>query len=157
DDHRPAADRSEAAAAEARGRLALCAAVVRRAVRAAGAPSIDALPAAGDDRGLTTLDAYERWAEAYPPVAHNPAMGAEQSIVEPLLRRFRARRALDVGTGSGRYLSILSSTGARVIGVDFSRAMLARSIGTRVRADANALPFGSGSFDLVNASLIAGD
>jgi malonyl-CoA O-methyltransferase len=106
---------------------------------------------------LTTLEAYERWAETYPPVAHNPVMRAEQSVVEPLLRRLRPRRALDVGSGSGRYLPILASAGAHTVGVDFSRAMLSRSNGARVCADAYALPFQSASFDVVNASLMAGD
>ncbi|PYQ81782.1 MAG: hypothetical protein DMG03_19160 [Acidobacteria bacterium] len=54
-------------------------------------------------------------------------MHAEQAIVEPLLLRLRARRALDVGTGTGRYLPILASTGAAVVGVDRSWAMLTRS------------------------------
>ena len=102
--------------------------------------------------------AYELWAETYPAVAHNPVMRAEQSVVEPLLRRVRARRALDVGTGSGRYLSILSSTGARVVGIDLSMAMLSQSgAAPRVCADAHALPFGRAAFDLVNASLMVGD
>lgn len=106
---------------------------------------------------MTTIDAYERWAETYPPVAHNPVMRAEQSVVEPLLRRLCPRRAIDVGTGSGRYLSILASAGARAVGVDLSRAMLTRSSGTRICADAYSLPFRRGAFDLVNASLMAGD
>jgi malonyl-CoA O-methyltransferase len=111
---------------------------------------------------LNALEAYERWAETYPPIAHNPVMRAEQAVVEPLLRGLRPRRALDVGTGSGRYLPILASTGASVVGVDFSWAMLTASgtrgqPGDRVQADARRLPFRSASFDLVNASLMAGD
>jgi len=51
---------------------------------------------------LATHEAYELWADTYPPVAHNPLMRLEQEIVEPLLLHIRATRALDVGTGSGR-------------------------------------------------------
>jgi len=109
---------------------------------------------------LPTRDAYALWAESYPPVAHNPLMRVEQSVVEALLAHIRARRALDVGTGSGRYLPLLRSTGAStVLGVDFSLAMLRRGSAApgRVCGDACRLPFRRASFDLINASLMVGD
>jgi malonyl-CoA O-methyltransferase len=108
---------------------------------------------------LPARDAYELWAESYPPVAHNPLMRVEQDVVEPLLARIRATRALDVGTGSGRYLPLLRATGASaVVGVDFSLAMLRRGAAAgRVCGDACRLPFQRASFDLINASLMVGD
>jgi malonyl-CoA O-methyltransferase len=108
---------------------------------------------------LRARDAYELWAESYPPVAHNPLMRVEQDVVEPLLARIRATRALDVGTGSGRYLPLLRATGASaVVGVDFSLAMLRRGAAAgRVCGDACRLPFQRASFDLINASLMVGD
>jgi malonyl-CoA O-methyltransferase len=135
---------------------------------------------------LAAKAAYALWAETYPAVAHNPLMRAEQEVVQPLLTHIRATRALDVGTGSGRYLPLLESTGAStVVGVDFSLAMLARGAdrlrrATAVRrstakaeaprhgdpascramcicADACRLPFRRGAFDLINASLMVGD
>jgi malonyl-CoA O-methyltransferase len=123
---------------------------------------------------LQPREAYELWADTYPATAHNPLMEVEQSIVERLLAQVDAHRALDVGTGSGRYLPILAANGARVIGVDMSMAMLARveeqaepvaaAKGRRSRpgrriicADACRLPFRRGTFDLVNASLMVGD
>jgi malonyl-CoA O-methyltransferase len=114
---------------------------------------------------LAPRDAYQLWAATYPPFAHNPLMRVEQSVVGPLLAQVRAARALDVGTGSGRYLPLLVSAGAgAVVGLDFSMAMLARGIGEqpggaarRVCADATRLPFRRGAFDLVNASLMVGD
>jgi malonyl-CoA O-methyltransferase len=110
-------------------------------------------------RALTAREAYELWAETYPPVAHNPLMRVEQEIVEPLLAQMRATRALDVGTGSGRYVPLLKATGAGVVlGLDFSLAMLARGSGpSRVCGDACRLPFRRGAFDLINASLMVGD
>jgi malonyl-CoA O-methyltransferase len=87
-------------------------------------------------------------------------MEAEQQAVESCLAHVRADRALDVGTGSGRYLPILASTGARaIVGLDRSRGMLEQIGGTwpRVQADAERLPFQPGSFDVINASLMAGD
>ena len=110
---------------------------------------------------LPAQNAYELWAATYPPVAHNPLMRVEQEVVEPLLAHIRAARALDVGTGSGRYLPLLEATGAStVLGLDFSLAMLRRgSPGgpARVCGDACRLPFRRGAFDLINASLMVGD
>jgi malonyl-CoA O-methyltransferase len=106
---------------------------------------------------------YDAWAATYPAVAHNPVMRAEQAIVEPLLRDIAPRMAIDVGTGSGRYLDVLASAGARAVGLDFSMGMLTRRAGyehrdgNRVCADARALPIRSASVDLVNASLMVGD
>jgi malonyl-CoA O-methyltransferase len=107
---------------------------------------------------LAPREAYDLWAETYPASAHNPLMRAEQDVVEPLLSQLRAARALDVGTGSGRYRPALRATGARlVLGVDFSLAMLARGAGVRVCADACRLPVRRGAFDVINASLMVGD
>ena len=108
--------------------------------------------------------AYDLWADTYPAAAHNPLMRLEQDIVEPILAALRPRRALDVGTGTGRYLAVLARTGAaRIVGVDFSMAMLRRANTVDGRApmlvcaDALGLPFGRNAFDVVNASLMACD
>src|SRR5262245_36678829 len=86
-------------------------------------------------------------------------MRVEQNVIETLLRGLRVKRALDVGTGSGRYGPLLAATGASVVGVDFSMAMLAhnRSCARRVRGDARQLPFRRAAFDLVIAALMIGD
>ena len=111
-------------------------------------------------RVLSPALAYDLWAPSYPACAHNPLMEAEQQAVVACLARVRAVRALDVGTGSGRYLPILASTGATtIIGLDRSRGML-RQVGTgwrRVQADAERLPFCGATFDVINASLMVGD
>jgi malonyl-CoA O-methyltransferase len=69
------------------------------------------------------------------------------------------RRALDVGTGTGNAAFLVAERfpGAEVTGVDLSAEMIAiaRAKGSRVRfetADAAALPFEGGSFDLVTLS-----
>ena len=107
---------------------------------------------------LNPRAAYELWADTYQASAHNPLMLAEEVVVERLLRSIRATVALDVGTGSGRYLPLLAATGASVVGVDLSMAMLRRADSrARVCADACHLPFRRGLFQLVNASLMVGD
>jgi ubiquinone/menaquinone biosynthesis C-methylase UbiE len=94
-------------------------------------------------------------------------MRAEQSVVEPIISAAAcaaapacALRALDVGTGTGRYLPLLASAGARlVVGLDMSMPMLGRKAYglPRVCADACRLPFPDASFDLICSSLMVGD
>jgi malonyl-CoA O-methyltransferase len=103
---------------------------------------------------------YDRWAPLYPPVAHNALMRAEEDAVVPQLRCRADARALDAGAGTGRYTSRLHAAGAAlVVSLDWSPAMLRHQTGggARVCADARRLPFEPGTFDLVNASLMAGD
>jgi malonyl-CoA O-methyltransferase len=72
----------------------------------------------------------------------------------------RSRRALDAGTGTGRYIPLLASAGAQVIvGLDLSLPMLGHNASGRPRVcgDACRLPFPDRSFDLVCSSLMAGD
>ena len=109
---------------------------------------------------LPSHEAYAIWAETYPPVPHNPLMRLEQSILAPMIADCSPHVALDVGTGTGRYLPVLCEAGATlVVGLDLSPAMLGRQAAEarRVCADACALPFGHGRFDLVCSSLMAGD
>jgi malonyl-CoA O-methyltransferase len=111
-------------------------------------------------RTLAPQAAYELWAEAYPPWAHNPLMAVEQAAVEPIVRAAKPRRALDIGTGTGRGLAILTDAGARTaVGVDLSIAMLRQrsTVSPCVCADGCRLPFRDGSFDVVSSSLMVGD
>jgi SAM-dependent methyltransferase len=105
-------------------------------------------------------EAYRLWAPNYPPCPHNELMKIEQREMEALIRKTSASRALDVGTGTGRYLRILRDAGVPVVfGLDRSEAMLRRANGGAplVRGDATLAPFAPGSFDLVVASLMVGD
>ena len=124
-------------------------------------------------RPLAAAEAYALWAERYPPWPHNPLMAIEQQVAAPLIASTRPARALDVGTGSGRYLPLLASTGARlVVGVDMSMPMMTHAVRSvrlppprdasadQVRlvcGDACRLPFGDASFDLVSSFLMVGD
>lgn len=114
----------------------------------------------GVARRLPAPEAYEKWADTYPARPHNPLMQAEQSVMTPMIESARPVCALDVGTGTGRYLEVLRAAGARTaIGVDLSMAMLVRgrSASPAVCGHACRLPFADRQFDLVSASLMVGD
>lgn len=111
-------------------------------------------------RSISMAEGYARWASRYPPHPHNPVMAVESAIVERLVRAASPRRALDVGTGTGRNIALLDAAGAsHIVGVDLSRAMLTCGKRTDLRVCANAshLPFAAGSFDVVCSSLMCGD
>lgn len=64
------------------------------------------------------------------------------------------RLTLDVGVGSGRFAEVAADHGARVVGVDLSRAVdaAAENLGDRAliaQADLFRLPFAEGTFDAV--------
>lgn len=105
-----------------------------------------------------TLAAYERWAPAYPPAAHNPLMRAEQEAMLEQWPAVTGRRALDLACGSGRYAALLARGGAReIVALDLSAAMIARvRADHRVRASMMRLPFPGGVFDVVTCGLAAG-
>lgn len=72
--------------------------------------------------------------------------------------RFRSKAVLEVGCGNGYVLSQYARAGAAACGVDLTRTamdltqrrfVLEGLTGVFVQADAERLPFGSGSFDLV--------
>jgi SAM-dependent methyltransferase len=112
------------------------------------------------ERPMVPHDAYALWAENYPPRPHNPLMESEASAVGAIVQGLRPRRALDVGTGTGRNLALLAGTGAEtVVGLDLSLPMLRQNTAGRPRTcgDARRLPFQDASFDLICASLMAGD
>lgn len=109
---------------------------------------------------VSTAEGYSRWAPVYPPRPHNALMETEASVVAPLLRASAPRRALDVGTGTGRNLATLTAAGATfVVGLDMSQEMLAcgRHASPLVCGDALRLPFAASTFDSVSSSLMCGD
>ena len=102
------------------------------------------------------MDAYAAWAPSYPPHAHNALMEAEQAAVLDVLPPVSGRMVLDAGCGTGRYVQLLTSLGARVVGVDLSPSMVARAgtLSARVvRGDLQHLPLASGTFDVAVSGL----
>jgi ubiquinone/menaquinone biosynthesis C-methylase UbiE len=102
-----------------------------------------------------TLRAYERWARAYPPEAHNPLMRAEQRSMLEVWPDVAGSRVLDLACGSGRYSRLLLEAGAsHVVGVDFCIPMLRQvSVADRVCASMMHLPFQPAVFDAVVCGL----
>ena len=114
----------------------------------------------GEPRMVSASEGYARWAPLYPPCAHNPLMEAEALSLGRLISGVAAKRALDVGTGTGRNVELLRATATPyVVGIDLSPAMLAcgGKQFPRVCGDAHRLPFRPESFDLVCSSLMCGD
>jgi SAM-dependent methyltransferase len=77
----------------------------------------------------------------------------EKRLLAKLLERFpEARSVLEIGCGTGHFTRWMADRGLEAVGIDASRAMLAEARafgGSRyLRADAHALPFAEGSYDL---------
>ncbi len=108
--------------------------------------------------GNSTLEAYERWAPAYPPIAHNPLMRAEQRSMSELWPQVTGSCVLDLACGSGRYAQLLLAGGAaHVVALDFCLPMLDQVCdATRVRASMMRLPFRDAVFDHVICGLALG-
>jgi ubiquinone/menaquinone biosynthesis C-methylase UbiE len=108
--------------------------------------------------GKATLEAYERWAPIYPPVAHNPLMRAEEQAMLNQWPDTRGRRVLDLACGSGRYSRRLVETHAtHVVAVDFCAPMLRQvSAASRVCASMMNLPFRSAVFEAIVSGLAIG-
>ena len=107
---------------------------------------------------LANVEAYDRWAERYPPLPHNALMQAEQQAMLDLWPEVDGLCALDLGCGTGRYARLLQARGAAcVIAMDLSPGMLqhAQTV-KRVRADMMQLPFADGAFDVIVSGLAVG-
>ena len=97
--------------------------------------------------------AWERSARSY----HNFWTRLTSQTIEPLLSTVQSgntTRLLDVATGVGNVAQAAVGKGVRVVGVDFSTAMLAQARKQDIdidfcEGDAEALPFANNSFDAV--------
>ena len=96
---------------------------------------------------VSAREGYALWAEEWDR-APSPVVAVEERALLPWIPRLPARRAIDVGCGTGRWTTRIAA-----IGVDASLPMLAVAAGKpglhgRLAAcDAAALPFASASAD----------
>jgi cytosine/adenosine deaminase-related metal-dependent hydrolase/ubiquinone/menaquinone biosynthesis C-methylase UbiE len=73
---------------------------------------------------LTPAEGYRLWANRYDNEP-NPMLSLERRMLEPLLPPLPGLDVIDLGCGTGRWLKILQTAGARsMLGVDFSPEML---------------------------------
>jgi len=102
---------------------------------------------------------YERWYDTPTGRAHDRVQKAD--VLGLLRPAQRGDRLLDVGCGTGHWSRFFASLGYAVVGVDISREMIGVARGRPAPgcvfepADACALPYEEGSFDVVAALAVA--
>ena len=107
-----------------------------------------------------TKAGYDRWAPSYDD--RDPSTWLDEPFLLTHLQPFPGCRILDVGCGTGRYIRQLTPSAYRIIAIDLSRNMLARTrqqTGGRtdvclVQASGSLLPFQPGSFDRLMSGLV---
>ncbi len=110
---------------------------------------------------LPAAEAYRLWSTHYDQ-RPNVLLHLEERHLAPLIGNIGGRIAIDVGCGTGRWLTKLTAAGARTAGFDFTQAMLEQASGKRgasgrcVQAEATCLPCASGVADLVVCSFTIG-
>src|SRR5205814_1195944 len=93
-----------------------------------------------------TREGYDLWAPVY-DTDGNPLVALEEPLVDAMIGDPAGLEIADLGCGTGRHALRLAAAGARVTGVDFSEAMLARA-----RAKSGALPVRWVRHDIADAS-----
>ncbi len=111
---------------------------------------------------VSTQGGYALWAASYDQ-EKNPLIAVEEPHIDRLLASLPFTRALDVGTGTGRYAFKLARRGANVTAIDQSAEMLAVArrtaqneglcIDFRLASLEEGLLFGSDRFDLLICAL----
>jgi ubiquinone/menaquinone biosynthesis C-methylase UbiE len=107
-----------------------------------------------------TKAGYDRWAPSYDD--RDPSTWLDEPFLSTHLQPFPGCRILDIGCGTGRYIRQLTLSAYRIIAIDLSWNMLARTrqqISGRtdvclVQASGSVLPFARGSFDRIMSGLV---
>lgn len=113
---------------------------------------------------LSTRDGYALWSESYDEGTNALIVVEELAVAEVLATLPPIGDALDLGVGTGRHALTLARRGARVLGLDPSREMLAvarrkaeqdgLTIDLVEGAIEEGLPFDGRTFDLVVSALV---
>ena len=114
------------------------------------------------DSVASNADAFAAWAAVYDEL-DNPLLCLEERILRRILPDIKGKDVVDVGCGTGRWLTYLSDAGAvSLLGLDSSKAMLEVARGKQlantrlVHAELPVVPVKSNSTDLVIASFVVG-
>jgi ubiquinone/menaquinone biosynthesis C-methylase UbiE len=110
---------------------------------------------------VPTRQGYDRWAQSYND-EDNTLIALETTLVRRQLGDVRGLWVADIGCGTGLHAIAMAEAGATVIGVDFSRGMLAKASAKAGAAAvrfvyhdlARGLPFRSRTFDRVICCLV---
>lgn len=110
---------------------------------------------------VPTRAGYDLWAQVYDD-EENPLVLLEEDHIAPLILGAAGLAVADIGCGTGRHALRLARAGARVTGLDFSKAMLDRARKkpgadqiTFVQHDlAKPLPLENAAFDMVLCCLV---
>jgi SAM-dependent methyltransferase len=112
-------------------------------------------------RRLSPVEAYRLWACSWDSSA-SPIVELERRYFSDWLRDLRGKTFLDIGCGTGRWMSHAVGAGARTVGIDLSYEMLrhaGRKPGLHGRtavADMARLPLSEGAADVVLCALSLG-
>jgi SAM-dependent methyltransferase len=107
------------------------------------------------------LEGHRIWSAEY-DAQPNPLLALETRVLRDHIGRLGDCAFLDVAAGTGRWMQIAQSCGARVFGVDLCPEMLQRAAhkprlaGRLALADAGELPLRSSSIDVAVCSLAFG-
>jgi malonyl-CoA O-methyltransferase len=110
---------------------------------------------------LSPVEAYRLWAGSWDSCA-SPIVELERRYLTAWLQDLRGRIFIDVGCGTGRWMSHALWAGARTFGVDLSFEMLREAAakpglhGRTAVADMAKLPLPEGSADVVLCALSLG-
>lgn len=107
---------------------------------------------------LSSLEAYARWADSYPPHAHNALMQVEHAAMLELMPPFTDKRVVDLASGTGRFGLLAWERGARsALALDNSPQMLALNpLTRRALATMDAIPLADNVADVVLCGLAVG-
>lgn len=106
---------------------------------------------------IDPVEGHRLWAANY-DTDHNPLLALERRVLQPHLDKLRGKFVVDVGCGTGRWLTFASESGARVAGLDLTPEMLTQAAakpglqGRLARADAQSLPLTDATADIALCS-----
>jgi SAM-dependent methyltransferase len=115
---------------------------------------------ASSPTSINPVEGHRLWAQSYDS-DHNPLLALERRILQPHLDKLQNHFVVDIGCGTGRWLSFASESGATVAGIDLTGEMLAQAAakpglaGRLARADAQRLPLAGAIADLALCSFCA--
>jgi ubiquinone/menaquinone biosynthesis C-methylase UbiE len=72
---------------------------------------------------IEVVEGYNKWSSTYDRNP-NPLIAIEEGITLNMIGNVKNKRILDIGCGTGRYCTLLTKKGGKVIGLDTSSEML---------------------------------